>query len=164
MGGTAAMAPCVALAPRRDGMPSPGTSGGIGGRPHVALRQPLSRYARRPISPNRVRPGDLGGFSVVRSAPVGEGRPSEDDPLRRDEARGLLAAGAALVTLGLRLMRGLGFSCCQIHGTTVMRWCVIGLNIGGAADMGRDLRGDIIPFNPDKAARPVDPRPRRRQV
>ena len=88
MGGTAAMAPCVALAPRRDGMPSPGTSGGIGGRPHVALRQPLPRYARRPISPNRVRPGDLGGFSVVRSAPVGEGRPSEDDPPRRDEARG----------------------------------------------------------------------------
>ena len=88
MGGTAAMAPCVALAPRRDGMPSPGTSGGIGGRPHVALRQPLPRYARRPISPNRVRPGDLGGFSVVRSAPVGEGRPSEDDAPRRDEARG----------------------------------------------------------------------------
>ena len=89
MGGTAAMAPCVALAPRRDGMPSPGTSGGIGGRPHVALRQPLPRYARRPISPNRVRPGDLGGFSVVRSAPVGEGGPSEeDDPPRRDEARG----------------------------------------------------------------------------
>ena len=82
------MAPCVALAPRRDGMPSPGTSGGIGGRPHVALRQPLPRYARRPISPNRVRPGDLGGFSVVRSAPVGEGRPSEDDAPRRDEARG----------------------------------------------------------------------------
>lgn len=89
MGGTAAMAPCVALAPRRDGMPSPGTSGGIGGRPHVALRQPLPRYARRPISPNRVRPGDLGGFSVVRSAPVGEGRPSEEeDAPRRDEARG----------------------------------------------------------------------------
>ena len=88
MGGTAAMAPCVALAPRRDGMPSPGTSGGIGGRPHVALRQPLPRYARRPISPNRVRPGDLGGFSVVRSAPVGEGGPSEEDAPRRDEARG----------------------------------------------------------------------------
>ena len=88
MGGTAAMAPCVSLAPRREGMPSPGTSGGIGGRPHVALRQPLPRYARRPISPNRVRPGDLGGFSVVRSAPVGEERPSEDDAPRRDEARG----------------------------------------------------------------------------
>ena len=79
--------------------------------------------------------------------------------------RGLLAAGAALVTLGLRLLRGLGFSCCQIHGTTVMRWCVIGLNIGGAADMGRDLRGDIIPFNPEYCAhtcghlRPVARRP-----
>ena len=70
--------------------------------------------------------------------------------------RGLLAAGAALVTLGLRLLRGLGFSCCQIHGTTVMRWCVIGLNIGGAADMGRDLRGDIIPFNPEYCAHTCD--------
>ena len=84
------MAPAVALAPRRDGTPLPGTSSGIGGRPHVALRQPLPRYARRAVSPNRVRPGEAGGFTIVRSARRGDKYPGardEDDPPRVDDVR-----------------------------------------------------------------------------
>ena len=90
MGTWAAMAPAVALAPRRDGTPLPGTSSGIGGRPHVALRQPLPRYARRAVSPNRVRPGEAGGFTIVRSARRGDKYPGardEDDPPRVDDVR-----------------------------------------------------------------------------
>ena len=101
------MAPAVALAPRRDGTPLPGTSSGIGGRPHVALRQPLPRYARRAVSPNRVRPGEAGGFTVVRSSRRGDEYPGvradEDDPPRVDDGsiarlpRARRALGARLV-------------------------------------------------------------------
>ena len=107
MGTWAAMAPAVALAPRRDGTPLPGTSSGIGGRPHVALRQPLPRYARRAVSPNRVRPGEAGGFTVVRSSRRGDEYPGvradEDDPPRVDDGsiarlpRARRALGARLV-------------------------------------------------------------------